>query len=288
MATPSSQQRRQRRPQVIGFRNTRRTVSLSPPGIEDKCRGQRQNRKASRGGWIGVHVDFHVRHVAKAITDLVDHPAHLRARRTPRRAEMHDGWPVSRQAQVAGVHFACRCAIGRPDLTGTPVPQPPAPRSLKSPAPLLPIAAPCIVAGANHAWLNPSRVMVNPVVMPSMMTSEPRAPWLVGATPNGSLWSGSWPANAASTASRLSSGTFWLAVFGPVSTPVGVNTSVVLSSPAIERSTETLTSLSKWADFGVPVNTRPWLPEIPDSVVPPLALLVSCGGASTIRSRIPM
>ncbi len=55
----------------------------------------------------------------------------------------------------------------------------------------------------------------------------------------------------------------------------------------MDRSTETLTRWSKFADFGVPLNTSPWLPEIPDSVVPPVALLVSCGGASTIRSVMP-
>ena len=51
-------------------------------------------------------------------------------------------------------------------------------------------------------------------------------------------------ANAPSTSARLSSGTGWSAVLGPVTTPVGVNTSVVRAGPATERSTVTLTSLS--------------------------------------------
>ena len=73
-----------------------------------------------------------------------------------------------------------------------------------------------------------------------------------------------------------------------MSTSVGVRTSVVLSGPPIDRSTDTLTRLSKSAAFGVPVNTRPWLSEIPDSVVTPVASLISREGASTIRSVMPM
>ena len=69
---------------------------------------------------------------------------------------------------------------------------------------------------------------------------------------------------------------------------MGVNTSVAGSSGAMERSTETLTRWSKPADFGVPLNTRPWLSEMPDAVTPPVAVLVSLGGASTIRSVMPM
>ena len=56
---------------------------------------------------------------------------------------------------------------------------------------------------------------------------------------------------------------------------------------AIDRSIATLTRLSKWAASGVPLNTRAWLPEMPDLVVPPEASLVSLAGASTSRSRIP-
>ena len=56
----------------------------------------------------------------------------------------------------------------------------------QSSAPLSGIASHCIVVGAHHDCLNPSRVTVTPRVMPSMMTSEPRAPSEVGATPNGS------------------------------------------------------------------------------------------------------
>ena len=39
---------------------------------------------------------------------------------------------------------------------------------------------------------------------------------------------------------------------------------------------------------GVPVNTRPWLSEMPDSVVPPVASFESLVGASTSRSLMPM
>ena len=81
--------------------------------------------------------------------------------------------------------------------------------------------------------------------------------------------------NAASTAAFLSSGTCWSAVPAPVSTPVAVNTSVVWSGPATDRSTAMLTLSSKPAAFGVPVNTSPLLLEMPDSVVPPVASLVS-------------
>ena len=49
-----------------------------------------------------------------------------------------------------------------------------------------------------------------------------------------------------------------------------------------------LTFSSKPAAFGVPVNTSPRLLEMPDSVVPPVASLVSRGGASTSRSVMPM
>ncbi len=68
----------------------------------------------------------------------------------------------------------------------------------------------------------------------------------------------------------LSSGTGSSAVPGPVSTSVALKTSVVTSSSGgVERSTDTLTRLSKPAATGVPVNTNPRLPEMPDSVVPP-------------------
>ena len=107
----------------------------------------------------------------------------------------------------------------------------------------------CTGIVASHDCLNPSSVTVTPRVMPSMMTSEPRAPTVVGATPNGSRWLGSLALKACSTASRLSSGTGWSAVSGPVRTPVGVNTSVAWSSGAMDRSTETLTRWSKLADF---------------------------------------
>ena len=130
--------------------------------------------------------------------------------------------------------------------------------------------------------------MVTPSVMPSMMTSDPRAPSVVGRTPNGRRWPGRPALNASSTAAFFSSGTSWLAVPGPVATPVAVNTSVVWSWPVTARSTVTLTGLSKPALRGVPVKTRPLLPEMPDSVVPPVASLVSFAGASTIRSLIPM
>ena len=46
-------------------------------------------------------------------------------------------------------------------------------------------------------------------------------PSVVGATANGSLWLGSLLAKACNTASRLSSGTAWSAVSGPVKMPVG-------------------------------------------------------------------
>lgn len=77
--------------------------------------------------------------------------------------------------------------------------------------------------------------------MPSMMTSDPRAPTVFGTTPNGSFWLGSLLAKACSTASRLSSGTGWSAVSGPVTTAVGVITKVARSSEATDRSTKTLT-----------------------------------------------
>src|ERR1700686_5467721 len=64
---------------------------------------------------------------------------------------------------------------------------------------------------SGHDCLNPSRAMVTPRVMPSIMTSEPRAPSLVGATPNGSFWPGRLVLNAPSTAAFLSSGTRWSA-----------------------------------------------------------------------------
>ncbi len=106
--------------------------------------------------------------------------------------------------------------------------------------------------------------------------------------PNGSFCPGRRLLNADSTAFSLSSGTVRSAVAGPVRIPVAVNTSVVLSGPVIDRSTETLTRCLKSAAFGVPVNTSPMLLEMPDSVVPPVASLVSFGGASTSRSLMPM
>ena len=75
--------------------------------------------------------------------------------------------------------------------------------------------------------LNPSSATVTPVVMPSTMMSEPRAPSLVGATPKGSFIPGILVSNAARTAAFLSSGTAWSAVPAPVSTSVALNTSVV-------------------------------------------------------------
>ncbi len=84
---------------------------------------------------------------------------------------------------------------------------------------------------------------------------------------------------AFSTAAVLSSGTGSSAVPGPVSTPVAVMTSVLPSASATVRSTATLTRSWKSAAVGVPVKISPSPLEIPDSVVPPVASLLSRCGA---------
>ena len=83
MATPSGQQRGQRRSQVIGFGDTRGAISLPAVGIEDKRGRQRQNRKTPRSTWIFVQVDLDVCNAAEVVADLVDHAAHLGARSAP-------------------------------------------------------------------------------------------------------------------------------------------------------------------------------------------------------------
>ena len=106
-----------------------------------------------------------------------------------------------------------------------------------------------------------------------MMMSEPRAPrWSApGRTAASGRQAGG---ERGQHRGRLVLGDLLVGGAAPVST-VAVNTSVVRSGPAMDRSTAMLTFLSKSAALGVPVNTSPRLLEMPDSVVPPVASLVS-------------
>src|ERR1700758_4697153 len=51
---------------------------------------------------VGVQIDFDVGYVAQVLADLADSPTNPITRPAPRCAEVDDGWPAPRKAQIRG------------------------------------------------------------------------------------------------------------------------------------------------------------------------------------------